>query len=58
MNSSYVLKIENKAQNTWIRICTFSRLSILGFINRNALAFENLARTATPFGGSILSQKR
>lgn len=58
MKSSYVLKIENRAKSTWIRVCTFSRLSILSFINRNALAFENLARTAMPFGGSLLTKNR
>lgn len=58
MHPSHTLKIENGAQSTWIRICTFSRLYILGFINRNASAFEGLTRAGMPFGGSLLSGNR
>lgn len=53
MKVSHTLKQENKIKATWISICTFSRLSILSFIHRNALAFEGLARLSAPFGGSI-----
>ena len=56
MKLSHALKHENKAKATWISICTFSRLAILNFINRNELAFESFARISTPFGGSILSR--
>ena len=53
---SHALKHENTAKATWISICTFSRLFILGFINQHAQVFENLSRLATPFGGSILDR--
>ncbi|MVM31339.1 hypothetical protein GO755_14945 [Spirosoma sp. HMF4905] len=56
MKFSHALKHENKAQATWISICTFSRLFILGFIDRNALAFESLTRLSSPFGGNIRSR--
>ena len=58
MNSSHTLKIENKAQHTLIRICTFLRSYILSFINRNTSVFESLSRATTPFGGSSVSSNR
>lgn len=58
MNASYILKVENKAQNIFNRICTFSRLYILSFIKQNASVFEGLSRAAAPFGGSLLPGSR
>ncbi len=55
---SHALKHENKAKATWISICTFSRLFILGFINHNALVFESLARISSPFGGNVLDRNQ
>jgi hypothetical protein len=58
MNSFNVLKAENKVQGVWIRICTFLRLYILDFIQRNATVFAGLTRAATPFGDSLVSRKQ
>lgn len=58
MNSFNVLNTENKVQGILIRICTFLRLYILDFIERNATLLEGLSQAATPFGGSLLPNKR
>lgn len=58
MKSSYTLKTGNKAQTIWISVCTFLRLYILSFIKQNASVFESLTRSATPFGGSVLTGNR
>jgi len=57
MKISNTLKQENKAAMIWISICTFYRLLIFGFIRQNALVFTNLARSSTPFGGSIRARE-
>ena len=58
MQLSHALKHENKTKATWISICTFSRLFILGLIHQYAQSFESLTRLATPFGGNILARYR
>lgn len=57
MNSFNVLNTENKVQSIWIRICTFSRLYILHFVEQNGLSFDGLTHAATPFGGNLLASK-
>ncbi|WP_460911463.1 hypothetical protein [Spirosoma areae] len=58
MHASLTVKQENKAKATWISICTFSRLFVLGFIQQNGFVFESFSRLSAPFGGSLLSSNR
>ena len=58
MQSSHALKHENQVEATWISICTFSRLFILGFIHQYAQSFEGLSRLTTPFGGNVIVRHR
>jgi hypothetical protein len=58
MQTSNILKHENKAKATWISICTFLRLVVLVFIGKNGIVFEGLIRAATPFGSNLAQRIR
>ena len=58
MELTQAINYQDKAKATWISICTFLRLYILGFISRNAPVFEGLTRAGAPFGGNCLPRTK